>query len=78
MKWQHCTTEVEINGIIHDTVIKSFDSVITLNDILMTSPNCTTVVEMKKNIPDTIILWSHDQRQNQPHMTVKWNVNTYS
>ena len=37
-----------VKEIIHDTVRKAFDSVITLNDILMTSSNRTTVVEVKE------------------------------
>lgn len=56
MKSPNCTTIVEIKRIIHDTVLKSFDSAIKLNDNLMTSLNFTT--EVKKNIPDTIIMVS--------------------
>ena len=48
------TTVVGVKGIIHDTVIKSFDSVIQLNYIFLTSPNCSTVVEVKEMIPDTV------------------------
>lgn len=43
------TIVVEIKEIIHSTVLKSFDSAIKLNEILMTSLNYTTIAEVKKN-----------------------------
>ena len=39
------STLVEVKGIIHDTIIKAFDSIIILNGIFMTSPKCTIVVK---------------------------------
>ena len=48
----------------HDAVIKLFVRVLSLNDILMTSSICTTVLELKIHIYDTIIMASC---QNQPH-----------
>ena len=50
-----CAAVVEVKESIHDTVRKAFESVITLNDVLMSSPNSTTVVEVKEKIYDTII-----------------------
>ena len=42
----------------HDAVIKLFVRVLSLNDILMTSSICTTEVELKIHIHDTIIMAS--------------------
>ena len=39
--------------IILDVVTKGFDSVIKLKDSFMTSPKCTTLLEVKENIHDT-------------------------
>ena len=54
MKSPNCTTVVEVKGIIHDPIIKSFDSVIKLNGIFMTSLTFSTVVEVKEIIHDTV------------------------
>jgi len=40
-----CSTLLEARGNINDTVVKAFDSVITLNDIFITSPTCSTLLE---------------------------------
>lgn len=51
-------TVVEVKEIIRDTVTKAIcnnhNDVIKPNDILMSGPNFTTVVEVKKNIHRTI------------------------
>jgi len=36
-----CSTLLEVRVNINDTVVKAFDSVITLNDIFITSAMCT-------------------------------------
>ena len=36
-------------------VFKSFDSIITLNDILMKGSNCSTLLEFIENSHDTVI-----------------------
>ena len=53
---QNDTILVAVREIIHDTVIKAFDSVIKLNDILMTGPKWITVVDIQENIHDTVII----------------------
>ena len=50
------TTLFEVQEIINGIVTKAFDSVIKLNDIFMTSPKCTTLLEAKKNIHGTLIM----------------------
>ncbi len=55
MKSSDCTTVLEVKESIHDTVVNSCDSVITLNDILMKSSKYTTLLEVKKNIHDTVV-----------------------
>jgi len=47
-----------VKGNINDTVVKAFDSVITLNDIFMTSTMCSTLLEDKQNIHDKVIMVS--------------------
>jgi len=43
-----CSTLLEVIwGNINDTVVKAFDGVITLNDIFITSPTCSTLLEDK-------------------------------
>lgn len=45
----NCSTVIEVKDTIHDTVRKAFDSIIILNDNLMTGPNSTTAVEVNGN-----------------------------
>lgn len=45
MKSPNGTIVVQVKEMIHDIVLKAFDSVVTLNDIFMTSPNCITELE---------------------------------
>lgn len=54
MKSPNFTNEAEIKGIIHDTNIKSFESIITINNTFMTNSNCSTAVEVEEIIHDTI------------------------
>jgi len=42
-----CSTLLGERGNINDTVVKAFDSVITLNDIFITSTVCSTLLEDK-------------------------------
>jgi len=49
------STLLEVRGNINDTVVKAFDSVITLNDIFIT---CTMLLEDKSNIHVTVIMVS--------------------
>jgi len=42
-----CSTLLEVRGNINDTVVKVFDSVITLNDIFITSTMFSTLLEDK-------------------------------
>jgi len=50
-----CSTLLDVRGNINDTVVKTFDSVITLNDIFITSPTCSTLLEVRGNINDTVV-----------------------
>lgn len=56
-------TVAEVKEIIHGT--KAFDSLIKLKNILMTSPNYINVVKVKKNIHDTIIMFSWQPMSKQ-------------
>ena len=47
---------VEVQDIIHDTLSKALGSEIKLNNIFVTSPKCTTLLEVKQNIHDTLIM----------------------
>jgi len=38
---------LEVRGNINDFVVKAFDSVMTLNDIFITSTMCSTLLEDK-------------------------------
>ncbi len=64
-----CTTVVEVKKNIHDTFIKLFDGILTLNDILMTNSICTTVVEVKKNSNAKYTFGCDLYNQNMIHLT---------
>ena len=48
------TTSPEAPEIVNYIVTEAFDGVMKLNDLFMATPKCSTLVEVKENIQDTL------------------------